>query len=192
MSENYQEIVVKGPTLLVKGFASGWLVAKGLDTGAVIFAEERGIEVESVTEQMLEWLRLQSLTHLLAPHVFAGELSAAVNAAAEALKLSVVEEKAVKSATFRFSYKAFTEKLATEIEAAVHSMPDRVSLAPGYQPVIKSDPNAKGVELYSPTHAYQASANGELTGDLLATLAMHDRLKKFDMVTVEPVRLTLT
>lgn len=192
MAENYQEIVVKGPTLLVKGFASGWLVAKGLDTGAVIFAEERGIEVESLTEQMLEWLRLQSLSHLLAPHLFAGELSAAFKAAAESLKLAVVEEKTVKSATFRFSYKAFTEKLATEIETAIHSMPDRVTLSPGYQPVIKSDPNAKGVELYSPTHAYEASAAGELTGDLPAILAMHDRLKKFDMVTADPVRLSLS
>ena len=51
------------------------------------------------------------------------------------------------------------------------------------------DPDAGGVELYAPAHAYTFRASGRITGPLDGVLAMQRRLRGLDFVTLEGLQL---
>lgn len=189
MADAYHELKIKGPYLLIKGYLAGLLVGRGLSPDTVLFAHEHDIACEGLLEQVAEWLRLSSADwHVLAPASFYGEIRHALDQA-RPLGVELLADRPVRSATAGFSYSAYTERHASELENFVKKHAARLRLSDDYQLREKVDSAAEGVELYSPAHAHEVSAKGTVTGSLDAVLAFKREAKHFPLMTVESIHL---
>jgi hypothetical protein len=81
----------------------------------------------------------------------------------------------MNEAHFTFEAEAYSESVADKIRAALAALPQRVTVE-GLVLSEDRDPQAKGVELYSPAHEYVFRASGTVTGDLAGVQEMHRRL----------------
>jgi hypothetical protein len=98
----------------------------------------------------------------------------------ERLRLEGVRE--VRGASFAFEAEAYSPPIAEKITKALHhDLPAGVSLVDGRESE-ERDPEAKGVELYSPAHAYTYHASGRFTGTPPGIFELHLRLQDLDFV----------
>ena len=166
MSEAFHEVVVEGPLTVLRGFVTGLLVARGLDARAVLFAEEHSIHGESFTEQLAEWLRLQAnLSHVIVPQALVADMKADFHKAAETVRLQIKSDRPIRSASFEFSYSAYSPRHAQELDELVKRFSDKVRLSEDYQPVEVLERNAHLLPLIG-------DALEEIAADLLAVLEL--------------------
>jgi hypothetical protein len=98
----------------------------------------------------------------------------------EHLRLERVRK--VRGASFVFEAEAYSPPIAEKIKKALHDdLPAGVSLADGRESE-ERDPEAKGVELYSPAHAYTYHASGRFIGVPPGIFEMHRRMQDLDFV----------
>jgi len=98
----------------------------------------------------------------------------------EQLRLERVRE--VRGASFPFEAEAYSPAVAERIKKALHDdLPSGVSLVDS-QESEERDPEAKGVELYSPAHAYTYRAAGRFTGLPPGIFELHRRMQDLDFV----------
>jgi hypothetical protein len=98
----------------------------------------------------------------------------------EHLRLERVRE--VRGASFAFEAEAYSHPVAEKIKKALHDdLPAGVSLVDGRESE-ERDPDAKGVELYSPAHDYTYRTSGRFTGTLPGIFELHLRLQDLDFV----------
>jgi hypothetical protein len=127
-------------------------------------------------------------SHLLVPQGLYGDVKHAIEQAGPA-GLRIQSDRPIASASLEFSYTAYTRRHAKELDDWVQRLADRLRVSDDYQPATVVDPSLEGIEGYAPAHDFEVSANGTLTGDLLAILAEHDAAKRLSLLTVSPVRL---
>lgn len=190
MADSYHELVIDGALPVVKGFVIGNLLARGLDPNYVLFAEEHGIECEGFVAHLAEWMRLHATsTHLLVPNPLHNDLKADIANAVNHLGLKIRRDRLIRSASFRFSYTAYSKQLALELDSLLKRFPDRVRISDEYNPRTSLDPQAVGVELYTPAHAYEVQASGTATGDLATILELRRMAHEHELMRIEKVRL---
>lgn len=190
MAESYHEIVAESPLALLKGLVAGLLIARGLEPREILFAEEHGVECESLAEQISEWMHLhQNVSHLLVPHPLHADLKADLDRAAALLGIKLRSDRLVESASFDFSYVAYNAKQARELDELFTGRADRIRLSEDYRPVTTTDPDAAGIELYAPAHAFEVAASGTATGDLAAVLDLYRLARSQPLLKLKKIRL---
>lgn len=190
MSEEMHQIVVEGPLLLIRGYVAGLLTARGLDLRTVLFADELPIDCESALEQIAEWVHLhRNRSHLLVPLPLHAEMKLQLHKAEATLGLKVLADRLVYSGSIEFSYRAYHPRQAAELDAVLQKFTDRVRLSDDYRPVVRTDPSAAGVELYSPAHEYECTAKGTATGDVRTLLELHHQAATHGLMKLGKVRL---
>lgn len=188
MYEAYQEVIVEGPPDQLRTYLQGLLVGKGLHGNEVIFAEDAGVVTETFFQHLAEMVGFQRRhSHLLVPAPLTEDVETAVEKSGD-LELRIAGRRVIRSASFDFSYTAYSREHYDEIHGMLTKHAG-VTLSPDYQPVIQENPEDEGVELYSPLHEFEASARGTATGSVPAILSLYRAANQHELIDLEPIRL---
>jgi hypothetical protein len=141
--------------------------------------EDLALHAGSFPERILEFLGAKTHHVLFAPADQARELRRRIEANPD-LHLERVRE--VKGASFAFTAEAYSHRAAERIKTALHDdLPAGVALV-GCEESEERDPDAKGVELYTPVHDYTYRATGRFTGTPPGIFELHRRMQDLDFV----------
>lgn len=190
MSEEYREMVVEGPPLLLKGYLAGLAVARGMDPGLVLFANEVGVDSEGILEQLAEWMHLHGvISHLLVPRSFHGDVKQGLAKASEHFGVKVKSDRSIRSASLPFQFTAYSTKQAASVEDLFARFGDRIRFPEDYRPAETVDPSARGVEAYTAVHEYEKSGHGTVTGSLAAMMELQRAASDVPVLKVGKIRL---
>lgn len=189
MPDSYHEVVVEGAPLLIEGLVAGLLLAQGLEPSEILFAAEHDVRCESFWEQVAELIHLHAnASHLLIPQPLYVSIMSGLRRAEKSLEVKIRADRPIRSASFQFSFDVYQREQAAELDRLIRRDPDRIRLSDDYL-FETVDPSAAGVELYSPTHAYEVHAKGSATGSVGAVLSLHRACKEHRLMTVSPIEL---
>ena len=187
---DWHAIVVDGPDATLRAFTAGFLAGRGVPRAAVLHGPDIPVELGSFGERLQARLHGGRHEVLLVDASLGTALAAALAREADALGIRVAEQAALTGASFEFSAETPSREAAARIHAALASLPGGVTLADQEREEV--DPDAGGVELYAPVHAYTFRVKGRATGTVDGLLALHRRLKGLDFVKAEPLHLDET
>ena len=186
----WHAIVVDGPDARLRAFTAGFLAGHGAPRATVLHGPDIPVEPGSFGERLQARLHGGRHEVLLVDASLAAALVAALAREADGIGLRVAEHAALTGGSFEFTAETPSREAATRIHAELQNVPAGVTLADQEREEV--DPDAGGVELYAPVHAYTFRVKGRATGDVDGVLALHRRLKGLDFVSVEPLRLDET
>lgn len=148
------------------------------------WGEELDLHEGSISDRIRELLGARTL--LLVPGTQAGPLVRAIQGKGE-IRLEHIRE--VLSGRFAFKAEAYSPEVAEKIKHALHGpLPPGVVLEPGEEKEVV-DPEAKGVELYSPVHDYTYRCHGTFSGTSPGIFEIHRTLQALDFVHQEKLEL---
>jgi hypothetical protein len=180
-------IIVDGPEGTWRPFLAGFLAGRAVDRAAVVYGSDLPLDHGSLGERLRALLPGGRREALLLVDAEIGPAVAEALRAAEDLGVRVVEHARLAAAWFRFVAETPSREAAARIHALVTSPPPGVMLVDEEREEL--DPEAGGVELYAPAHAYTFRARGRVTGALEGVVAIHRQLRDTDFVTVEAIHL---
>jgi len=147
--------------------------------GDAIRGSELRLASESLTGRVLDFLNARSHHVVFASADQAREI--ARNLRVESLR-EVVEGR------FGFKAEAYNPEIGAKIHDALNSnLPDGIMCVDLEKE--ERHPEAKGVELFTPVHAYVYKARGTIVGTPPGILEMNRRLHRLDFVHEEPLEL---
>jgi hypothetical protein len=147
---------------------------------------ELDLHAGSLPDRIREMLGARTHHLLFVPGTQVGPLVRAIQGRAE-IRLEHVRE--VLSGRFPFTAKAFSPEVAEKIKRALHSpLPPGVVLE-ACEEEEDVDPEAKGVELYSPVHDYTYRGHGTFSGTPPGIFEIHRTMQALDFVHQEKLEL---
>jgi hypothetical protein len=193
MQKNFIEAVFEGDYHAVRGYIEGFIAAGGKDLSCVI-CSDAGIEAETLSEHIREWISLGTrLHHVILEEELLNGIKAALGASGNRGLLnssSIRSCKTVRSTYFNFRFSAYGRKYADEIKELIARLPDGVTLA-DYNPVETIDEECKGVELYTPCHDYVFQGEGVISGPLDLVIPLRATFEAHPLIEAEKVRLEI-
>ena len=133
----------------------------------------------SLPERILDFLRTRTHQIVFVPDAQARELAREIEERPE-IRLERLCE--VVEVRFDFHAETYSREMADRIREAIHGqIPPGVRLE-GFEESELSDPEAKGVELYTPVHAYTYKASGRFVGSPPGIFELHQRIREIDFV----------
>jgi hypothetical protein len=186
--EPWHELVVRGSEDAVRGFVVG-LAAAGGAAGQPVFGRDVGIEGSSLGERLRALFAQGSHHVVLAPAALAATVIQALAAQGARAGLALESSRAVRTGRFHFGAKTPSRDVAATLRRTF-----RDALPPGvrvesFSEREKTDPGAKGVELYAPAHEYEYASEGDVTGDVAGVLDVRRQAVALDAVQCGPLRL---
>jgi hypothetical protein len=151
-----------------------------------IWGEELDLHAGTFPERILELLGARTHHLLFVPGTQVGPLVRAIQGKEE-IRLENARE--ILSGRFPFTAKAFSPEVAEKIKRALHGpLPPGVVLEPCEEKE-DVDPEAKGVELYSPVHDYTYRCHGTFSGPPPGIFEIHRAMQALDFVHQEKLEL---
>jgi hypothetical protein len=187
---DWHAIVIEGPDTTLRAFTAGFLAGRGEVREAVLHGPDVGLEAGSFGERLHVLLHGGRHEVLLVDGRLGSPLASALAGHADDLGIRVADHAVIASASFAFGAQTPSREAASRIKAALHHVPAGVTLTDVEREEI--DPDAAGMELYAPVHAYIFRASGRITGAFDGVLAMQRQLCDLDFVTVEHLELVET
>ena len=183
-------MVFRGKPKVVRAFLHGLTMGAGGE--ATIFVSYNdGIRHEGKVERMAEKVGLvASDCHVVIDAATSTLLKSLSRRITAETGLAVTSHRRIRSARMAFAFKVYTPQLNAELVKAVKNLPAGVKVQ-GYRHDIKSDPSARGVEAYAPSHHYEAQGEGVLTGPVDALVTIRRRLDKYPMIEAEDIELVM-
>lgn len=187
---SFYEVVFQGKPKVVRAFLHGLTMGAGAEA-TVFFSYTDGIRHEGKVERMAEMVGLMaSDCHVVVDAGTNALLKSLAKRMVAETGLEMTSHRRVKSASMAFTFKVYTPQLNAELVKAVKNLPAGVKVQ-GYKHEVKSDPSARGVEAYAPSHHYEAEGEGVLQGPVDALVAIRHRLDKYAMITAQDIELVL-
>jgi len=151
--------------------------------GDAIRGSELRLASESFTDRVLEFLHAQTHHVIFVSAAHARELTRAIP---DGLRLESLRE--VVEGRFGFKAEAYNPEIGSKIHDALNSdLPDGIDFVEMEQATV--DPDAVGVELFTPVHDFVYQARGTIVGTPPGILEMNRRLVRLDFVHEEPLEL---
>jgi hypothetical protein len=173
----WYELLIEGP--------EGALESLLADPRDVIRGPELRLAESSMADRILEFLHAQTHHLVFASATRSRELVEAIREHPE-LTLEAVRE--VLGGRFGFKAEAYNREIGQKIHAALNDdLPAGVDCIDLEKE--KTEPDAKGVELFAPVHEYIYKARGTIEGTAPGILEMNRRLCRLDFVHEEPLEL---
>ena len=188
MNKTYFEVVVEGHHELIKGFALGFLAARGIE-GEAVFAREHHVKGGGKLHQLMRILSAtEEQTRVIIGEGIGRALREAYERRQSELAIKVVSIRRVVSARFNFSYKTFSKEFGEKLKATFADLPPGVQIS-GYKPEEVTHPKAKGVEVYAPLHDYELKASGKVFGPAKEVIDFYDRIEHNELIGLEEIEL---
>jgi len=152
------------------------------------WGEELDLHETSLPDRLRALLGARTHHLLFVPGTQVGPLVRAIQGKDEArVRLEHVRE--VLSGHFSFTAKAFSPEAAVQIKQALHAaLPPGVVLDDSTE-TEDVDPEARGVELYSPVHDYTYRCSGTFSGEPPGIFEIHRTMLALDFVHQEKLEL---
>jgi hypothetical protein len=184
----WYEIVVTGSAKSLRGFIAGFEAARD-SRDVALLGKDIHFEGLPFSERLRE-LVLHGTPHVvIARESTAVALEPALRERGGEVGLTVSAVRVITGASFRFSARAFSPKVAQKIRnRLLEGLPDAVALEELEQRE-ETDATSAGAELYSPVHDFVFEARGRFVGPLPGVLEMHRRARNLEFV--EPGELHL-
>lgn len=155
--------------------------------GDVILGSDLRLADESLADRILEFIHARTNHLLFASEDAARRLAQAIGRNPD-LRLDGVWE--VVEGRFGFKAKAYNPEIGDRIHDALNSdLPAGIACLDLEKEEV--DPDAKGIELFTPVHDYVYKARGTVEGTPPGILEMNRRLHRLDFVHEEPLELSL-
>jgi hypothetical protein len=181
---DFVDLEIHGSTEEATGFVEGFRLAIGAED--VFFAHRENVKAEGFFDAIASTMK--RATHVILAARVAGDLVRALDASA-VLDLRADPPNPLDHAELRFDFKCFTPDDARSIRALVEEQLPEGVVIEGFNFAEKSDPAAKGAELYSPAHDYECEGRGRYVGPVPGIIAMARRLADQDFVHPAAVEL---
>lgn len=150
------------------------------------WGEELDLHEGSISDRIREMLGTRTHHLLFVPGTQVGPLVRAIQGRDE-IRLEHVRE--VLSGRFSFTAEAFAPEVAEKIKHALHgALPPGVVLE-ACREAEDVDPEARGVELYSPVHDYTWRCSGMFSGTPPGIFEIHRTMQALDFVHQEKLEL---
>jgi len=187
---SFYEVAFRGKPKVVRAFLHGLTMGAG-EEATIFINYTDGIRHEGKIERMAEKVGLVASDCRVVVDAGTSALlkSLAKRIVAET-GLEMTAHRRVKSASMGFTFRVYTPQLNAELVKAVKNLPAGVKVQ-GYKHEVKSDPSARGVEAYAPSHHYEAHGEGVLQGPVDALVGIRHRLDKYPMIAAEEIQLVL-
>lgn len=180
--QTFYEIVFQGKPKVVRAFLKGFILGHGEDA-TVFYSFTDGIWHEGKAEKLKELVGIRGVDcHVVVDAHTSSLLKKMKRRIEKETGLLITSHRAVRNASLKFTYKAFSPRHHEEVLALAKQIPDGLRLQ-DFKHQEKVDPNAKGIEAYSPVHHFEATGSGVITGriDLLVDVKLRaDQNPLFD------------
>lgn len=178
----WYEMVIEGKEEEVRSLLPG--VAS--DGERPIWGADLELHTGSFPDRIREFLGARCHHLLLVPASQAGAL---VRVLRERPEVHLEQVREVLSGRFPFEAEAYAPDVAARIKGVVHApLPPGVVLE-GCEEKEKVDPDAAGVELYSPVHRYTYRCHGTFSGTAPGIFQIHRTLQELDFVHQEDLEI---
>jgi hypothetical protein len=183
MAVTYHELVIKGNGKLLRGFIRGYQIAKNINKG-LLLCKNYPIN----THHLKHILTFRGdHVHLVCKAQVRQGFLAAVEKASD-LEFEVLADQEVYTASFEFEFETFNKEVASGIKRLLRRPPAGLELK-DYTPEETTDPDAEGVEIYTPVHDYTFKGKGKVAGDVEKLCAFHTKFAEHEFFEVEDIRL---
>ncbi|MFH1144064.1 MAG: hypothetical protein V1774_05930 [Candidatus Eisenbacteria bacterium] len=185
-------LVLAGDIRECRAFLAGVAAGRKLPW-RIHFAEECDVHTESLAHRLLERLHLdQDLTHVLVAGEIVGAVREALHGVAPEAHVPIAlrAEHPILEARLPYRFHAFSHQTAGTIHKALADLPAGVRLVDSKEEA-RVDPEAKGIEIYAPTHEYELKGEGAIVGGCGEILAVRERFAAIEMIETEPILLSL-
>lgn len=179
----YRELIVKGDDRDLVPYLTGYLTANNV--AGVYFAEESGLRVSALKERFQHHGEVQ---HIVCAADKAAVVRDALAKAVPRYRFEIKEERDTDRALFRFEVETPSRNIAELVKETLAGLPPQTTVS-GFEPRERIDPDSAGTELYSPTHAYEFKAAGEVQGDIDGVIKMRQRLCTIEFVKCHEIDL---
>lgn len=179
----YREIVIKGDEKIIKGFLVGYRAGKHAKRG-LLFCEGLPIDTHHLREILHGHPHWE---HIVAESSQHKAFVAAIGRVAHDLDLEIISDRRISKTYFEFRVETFARKVATSIKRFLGRPPAGVKVRHNVREHI--DPDAKGVEMYSPVHDYKYAGDARAEGNIEALLRYHRKLDDHDFVEVHDIKI---
>lgn len=166
--QTFYEVVFRGKPKVVRAFLKGFVMGT-VEDPTIFFSFTDGIHHEGKAEKIKEMVGLRGVDcHVVVDAEISGLLKKMRKRIEAETGLGVTSHRAIRNASMAFTYKAFSPRHHKEVLALAKNLPEGLRLK-DFKHEVKVDPNAEGIEAYSPVHHFEASGSGTVTGriDLL-------------------------
>jgi hypothetical protein len=188
MNKTYFEVVVEGHHELIRGFALGFLAAKGIEGGAA-FAREHHMKGSGKLHQLMRIVSAaEDQTRIIISEEIGRALREAYEKRQSELAVKVVSIRQVTGARFNFRFKTSSKEFGEKLKVTFANLPPGVQIG-GYKPEEVIRPEAEGVEAYAPLHAYEIEASGEVFGPAKEVIDFYDRIEHNELIELEEIQL---
>lgn len=176
----YHEIIIKGDDNVVDGYLKGFLAGRGVKAGCY-FSKDWPFRLGHVRE-IIKYRG--PVVHVICSGSLRATITSAINNSD--LEIEVEKTRKIGSLAFGFNFTTANRGVATKIKRTLSRLPDGVKLE-GYEPVESVDPDAKGVEAYSPVHEYEFKGEASARGDVDGVLKLYRKLTENRAFRVEEI-----
>lgn len=187
MSRLFIELAIEGSGDYLQGYLDGFIAARGA-RAEVIYTDQAGFADEGALQKIKQALGLGADIH----HVIVdAETVALVREALTlpAARLKIHSEREIESAYFDYSFAIFNPEIGQRLLAALQRLPEGVRLI-GHRQNVEVDPDAKGAELYSPTHDFELKGGGRAEGAVDKIVHLYQELLGFEQAEIESIHVT--
>jgi len=186
----FYEVVFRGKPKVVRAFLKGFVMGN-VDDAVVFFSFTDGIHHEGKAEKLAEMVGLRGIDcHVVVDARTSDLIRKNRRRIEEETGLVVTSHRSIRSAGMKFHFKTFAARYDDEIVAVLKNLPAGLRLE-GFKHDVRKDPQAKGIEAYSPVHDFEASGSGTVTGRIDLLVGFKRTLADYPLVQDEDIRLKL-
>ncbi|MEJ2721927.1 MAG: hypothetical protein P8181_12435 [bacterium] len=179
----YHEFVIKGNRKLLHGFLRGFQAAKNIKRGLICCGD-----YPINTHHIKNLLTLHGdRTHVICDSRLRSSLIAAVEKAVD-LEFEILSDGEIFATSFEFRFETFNKKVASDLKRIFRRPPAGLTVE-DYEPEEIVDPDAKGVEVYTPVHDYIFKGEGVVKGDIEKLCRFHAKLSANEFIEVEDIEI---
>jgi hypothetical protein len=181
----YVELELKGSADQAIGFVEGLRLGTP-EVEKVWYSSRESLESGGIVEAF--WRRIGKEVRVIMPQPLAETVRDAL-AECDVLDLEAGDVEPIDYGELEFSFHVYSRDEAEQVRRVVEDeLPDGVRLD-DYDVDEKVDENARGVELYSPTHHYECSGGGRYVGAVAGIFDLAHRLDGQSFIDPGKVRL---
>jgi len=188
--KSFYEVVFLGKPKVVRAFMKGFVMGN-LDNASVIYSFNAGIHHEGKVEKMVEMVGIRGTDC----HVIVGsDTSALLKKWAKRIVretgLEITSHRHIRSASMYFKFQAFAPRYNDEIVSLVKKLPAGLRVD-NFKHNVKLDPKAKGVEIYSAVHHYEACGEATVVGRIDLLVELKTKFEDYPLIQSEDIVLKL-
>lgn len=188
--QTFYEVVFQGKPKVVRAFLKGFVMGM-VEDATVFYSFTDGIFHEGKAEKLREMVGLRGVDcHVVVDSVTSALLKKLRKRIENETGLLITSHRSIRNASMSFTYKAFSPRHHEEILVLAKNLPEGLRLS-GFEHEVRVDPNAKGIEAYSPVHHFEATGSGTITGRIDLLVDVKRRADDYPLFDAEDIVLKL-